>query len=50
MEEFMHLTEDEAASPEAWAGFWKQYVPDFATVAKTALEEYVEEIQILITA
>lgn len=50
MEEFIHLTENESASPEAWAGFWRQYVPDFAVVAKTALEQYVEEIQILMTA
>lgn len=50
IEEFIHLTEDKTATPESWAGFWKQNVPDFTTVAQTALEQYVQEIQTLMTA
>lgn len=50
IEEFIHLTEDQAATPESWANFWKQNVPDFTTVAQSALEQYVQEIETLIAA
>ena len=50
IEEFVQLSEDEKATPETWATFWKQNVPDFTTVAQTALEQYIQEIQVLMGA
>jgi hypothetical protein len=49
VQEFIDLTENEQASAEDWAGFWRQNIPDFTMVAKNALEQYVQEIETLMT-
>ncbi len=50
LEEFVILSEDTHATPEAWAVFWKQHVPDFALVAQTALQQYAQEIEVHLSA
>jgi hypothetical protein len=47
VKEFVKLSENDTAGAEDWAGFWKAYIPDFPTIAKTTLELYVEEIKSL---
>jgi hypothetical protein len=50
VQEFVYLTEDASVTAEDWMMFWKKNVPDFTDIAKIALEQYVVEIQTLITA
>jgi hypothetical protein len=50
IEEFVSLSEDVDATPETWAVFWKQNVPDFAFVVQTALEQYAQEIEVHLSA